>query len=126
MKLTLCEKCVLEHIFLSQPSSKEVVVTADTFARMLGHSFTEEEIRHAIAGLTSRQFILEVTPEIAASILKGLGGVHGPLIPISPVSHYSVTAAGGSTRLHIARLTIPWELVAGELFQLNTLSSLLQ
>jgi hypothetical protein len=107
MELTECEKCVLEHIFLSQPSSKEVIITADAFARMLGHSWTEEEIRHALASLTSRQLILEVTPKIAASILKGLRGVHGPLVPIGTASHYSVTAAGGSARLAYCPLDDP-------------------
>lgn len=107
MELTECEKCVLEHIFLSQPASKEVINTADAFARILGHSWTEEEISHALASLTSRQFIIEVTSEIAMSILKGLRGVHGPLVPISMASHYSVTPAGGRARLAYCPLNDP-------------------
>jgi len=99
MELTECEKCVLEHIFLSQPSSKTAIISAGRFARMVGRSWAEEEIRHAFESLTLREFVLEVTPEVAVSILTELGDTHGPLVSISMVPHYSVTAAGGSVRL---------------------------
>lgn len=125
MDLTACEKCVLEYVLLSEPSSKDMITTIGEFARMVGQTYSGEELREAVASLTLRRLIIEVTPEIAASILKDLDGVHGPLLSISEFPHYSVTPSGGNARLAYCPLGDPQGLgghgaVAVEHFQFFT------
>jgi hypothetical protein len=108
MEWTLCEKEVFQCINMDEPGTEEGIRSIRDYIRgVSGHSFTEEEITHALDNLTSRQLVMVITSELKSSILNELRGVHGPLYEINDASHYSVTASGGNAWLESWRKKNP-------------------
>ena len=68
MELTLCEKQVLQCIYMDEPGTEGGIQSVRGFTQAFGYTFTEEEISHALDVLISQKLVMVITPEVKSTM----------------------------------------------------------